>query len=435
MPRTSSEPLSYFCLISPASSHPLPPQHLVESSSGSPLGWRNSGFFIQTPYILLLTDKDLATIINSDVIDLLEIEVLTMHGDGTVFKRGNVWWMQFSHKGRVKQISAKTTSKDEAKARLKHMVRKIRGENGDGFFASLLPGQATVGEIVADLFEYYSVVRHKLKFCKDSRRRWELHMKAIFDNAIADSVTNVDLRDYRKMRTQEEGASPTTVNREIQVLSAAYDYARKQDSPKVFRSPFFEWSPEHNARQVFIPLDVEEKIKAAAAKRGIASRAWVELGFRYGWRDGEVRSLTPANINLAENTLRIATSKNGLPREVPIDDDGLRVLLTALVTGKAPNERLFTFSRDREWKSICQLAGVHNRRKGGYTYHDTRRSSARNKRAAGVSQTVTMDIMGWSTASMFKRYAITDRNDMLDAIRKEKLMRAEAAEAAKTQSN
>jgi integrase len=353
-----------------------------------------------------------------------------MHGDGTVFRRGNVWWMQFSHRGIVKQMSAKTAVKEEAKARLKRVVQKLRSESGDDFFAGLLPGRVVVAELISDLFEHYSVVRHKPDFLRASKRRWEIHLEPVFGNAIADTVESSDLRAYRIKRTEEEGASRTTVNRELQVLFAAYKYATKQDRPKVLRIPNFEWAPEDNARQVFIPLDVEERLKAAAAKRSVASRVWVELAFMYGWRDGEIRSLCPANINLAEGSIRIGTSKNGEPREGVIDDEGLKVLLTALIAGKAPNERLFTFGRDREWKHICNLAGVPYGRKRGYTYHDARRSSARNKRSAGVPSSVIMAMQGWKTAGMFRRYAITDRHDQVDALRKEKLMK-EAATAAK----
>jgi integrase len=352
-----------------------------------------------------------------------------MHGDGTVFKRGNVWWMQFSHDGRTKQMSAKTAVKEEAKAKLKLVVQKLRSDKGDDFFASLLPGRSTVGDIVKDLFEHYSVVRHKLTFLKASKRRWELHLEPIFGNALADTVESSDLRAYRIKRTEEEGASRTTVNREMQVLFAAYKYATKQDRPKVLRIPNFEWAPEENARQTFIPMDVEEKLKTAASKRSVAARVWVQMAFDYGWRDGEIRSLTPANINLVEDTIRIETSKNGEGREVPIIDDGLRVLLAALVAGKASNARLFTFGRDREWKHICELAGVPYGRKRGYTFHDARRSSAKNKRAAGVAASVIMSLQGWKTAAMFRRYAITDRSDHLDALRKEKLMKEEFAKA------
>jgi len=47
---------------------------------------------------------------------------------------------------------------------------------------------------------------------------------------------------------------------------------------------------------------------------------------------------------------------------------------------------------------------------------------ARNMRNEGVAEEVIMDIGGWKTASVFKRYSIVDSNDTAEAV-----MRVEAA--------
>jgi len=71
------------------------------------------------------------------------------------------------------------------------------------------------------------------------------------------------------------------------------------------------------------------------------------------------------------------------------------------------------------WKRLCKNAGVKSGKAEGYVIHDTRRTAARTKRAAGVSETVTCKIMGWKPGSkMFARYGIVDRADMAEALKR-----------------
>ena len=57
--------------------------------------------------------------------------------------------------------------------------------------------------------------------------------------------------------------------------------------------------------------------------------------------------------------------------------------------------------------------------------HDFRRSAARELRRAGVAESTIMDIGGWKTRSMFKRYAIKDTRDIKAALEKRGQARVE----------
>jgi integrase len=338
-----------------------------------------------------------------------------MQGDGCIFKRGKVYWVQYTQNGQTIRKSARTTVKEEAKNRLRLLVNKCRSD--ENFFDSLLPGRATISDLVADLFSFYKTVRQKQQFALESQRRWDKHLKAVFADMQADRLSASDLLDYRAAR-QEQGAAPATVNRELQVLKAALTYASEQTPPKVIRVPKFEWATEDNARQVFVDKDAEAKLKEAAAKRSLACSVWIEMAFLYGWRLGELMRLRASNINLVDGTIRLDRTKNNDPREVPITAS-LRPLLSALLINLG-SERLFSFHPTCEWPRLCREAGLPYGKKGGLTFHDIRRSSARNKRAAGVDTSVIMQIQGWRSAAMFRRYAIVSSGDMMAALEKEK---------------
>ncbi|HEU5401902.1 MAG TPA: hypothetical protein VFU86_11125 [Terriglobales bacterium] len=67
--------------------------------------------------------------------------------------------------------------------------------------------------------------------------------------------------------------------------------------------------------------------------------------------------------------------------------------------------------------------------------HDARRSSARNKSAAGVATRVIMQMQGWTTEAMFRRYAIVDQNDLRRALIMEEAQRAENQQKAQQLQN
>src|SRR5450755_3223120 len=63
--------------------------------------------------------------------------------------------------------------------------------------------------------------------------------------------------------------------------------------------------------------------------------------------------------------------------------------------------------------------GSSKRKYRGLMVHDMRRSGAKALRRAGVPESVIMEIGGWKTESVFRRYAIvsaTDRRDAMDKL-------------------
>jgi integrase len=238
-------------------------------------------------------------------------------------------------------------------------------------------------------------------------------LAASFGSLSASELTTDQAQQYRIKRTRE-GAMPATINREMHIIRRAYKIALRNTPPKVTAVPYLGFVHEDNARKSFITAEQLEKIKTAANHHSLWARTLVEMAYIFGWRLSEMLGLRVRNINLVEGTVRLETSKNGDAREVPMTD-GLRALVAQLVRDKNSDEHLFVSHSQFKaaWKTIKTTAGVEVE-----YFHDYRRTSARSKRAAGIDEGTIMEIQGWKTAAMFRRYAIVDLENKRQALRK-----------------
>ena len=55
---------------------------------------------------------------------------------------------------------------------------------------------------------------------------------------------------------------------------------------------------------------------------------------------------------------------------------------------------------------------------GGRLIHDLRRTAARDYRRAGLAESDIMELCGWETREMFRRYAIKDERALASAVAK-----------------
>jgi integrase len=245
---------------------------------------------------------------------------------------------------------------------------------------------------------------------------------------------------------QQERASNATINREVAALKRMFRLGQQSTPAKVIRMPYFPHLRENNVRKGFLE---DSQYLALVKGADLWFRTLVECGRTFGWRVSELVGMKVNQVDLMQRVIRLApgTTKNSEGREVFMTD-ALHLLLTACVQGKGPEDAVFTRpngvpvrSFREAWERACCKAGVgqfncadcnalslsgnncpqcsgDRMKYTGLIFHDLRRTAARNLRRAGISETVIMKIGGWRTRSVFERYAIVSRGDMVDAMQK-----------------
>jgi integrase len=350
-----------------------------------------------------------------------------MRGDGSIYRRGNIWWIKFYRDGKQVFMSCKGLTEDQARIKLRRELRK-----SDEEFVEPRTKRVTIADLMENLFTHYEA-NGLDTYRKMAKAKWETYLKAEFERVKAHTFGTEHQLRYRNKRLKEDAAN-ATINREFQILRRAFTLGLEHEPPLVKRVPKFKITKEENARQGFVTTAQMEALKAAALKEGFDYRVLLEMAHLLGWRKGELLNLHVANVRLADNSIRLEAdeTKNGRGRDVPLSQS-LRTLLEPLVLGRKSEDKLFKFVDIRKaWARITKAAGCPE-----ILFHDLRRTSARSKRAAGVDSSVIMEMQGWLTDAVFRRYAIVATDDKIDALAKqeayEKQVQAEAAALAKKQ--
>jgi integrase len=255
----------------------------------------------------------------------------------------------------------------------------------------------------------------------DLEKRWK-HLEAVFGADRARQVTTARLRRYVAERIAAK-AAPATVQRELACLRRMFRLGFQAE--KVARVPHFPSIRVDNVRKGFFE---RAEFDALLAELPEHLRPPAILGYWLGWRRGEVLALEWRQIDLEAGEIRLdpGTTKNKdgrvayLPQEAL---DGLRQWRSKTSEIERREGRIIDAVchrggkpiRDfyRAWRDACDRAGVP-----GKTYHDFRRTAARNYVRAGVPERVAQAVLGHKTRSIFDRYNVVAEGDLREAAKR-----------------
>ena len=308
------------------------------------------------------------------------------------------------------------TTLEEAEARLFEIdLSKKRGLTVDS-----KPHTVRFEELAAAVVNHYIANDHRST--DDIEARYRVHLLPVFGKRKAIAITTSNINAYIAHRKRQKAATGT-INRELEALKRAFNLGLK--SGTVASKPYIPMLREDNVRQGFFTREeVDRLILHMPADLG----RMVLFGFLTGWRLGEIQRLEWSNVDFGAREIRleVGTTKNRGGRLFPFTTE-LQAILKA---ERKPFGRVFRQGAFKKtWATACDKAGLpcvvtpygkHGGKKikALRTFHDLRRSAAREMSRAGVPERVIMELMGWKTRSVFDRYRIVSESDLREAVKK-----------------
>lgn len=224
---------------------------------------------------------------------------------------------------------------------------------------------------------------------------------ALKDGSLQKTIRERNPKDKRAV----SAARNATVNRVLALLRRMMNIARKDGLVSVV--PYFPMLKE-DVRTGFVePPEFKKLLKH------LARHLHPLMIFLYttGARVGMATQITWDMVSTDCRVLHI-------PAEICKNREPLTLALTSELVAllrkhfrKSGTQVFDATNLRREWERATAAAKMPE-----LLIHDLRRSGARNLRSSGVAETVIMQIGGWKTANVFRRYAIVAEDDISKAM-------------------
>ncbi|MCX5814014.1 MAG: site-specific integrase [Proteobacteria bacterium] len=319
-----------------------------------------------------------------------------------LFKRGQTWWISFSHNGKQVRHSTETNDKKLAEK----IYHKIMTEVNEGKWFEKLPGTTMVFEDLMTKYMREHSSKNKTPKSHVRDRSLSNHLIEHFGGLTLTQIVPSIISEYKNKRL-EEGAAPKTVVNELVLLGHAFKMAVNEwelihDNPvkKVSR-------PEvNNTMDRWLTHEEEAKLLAESP---VWLKEIIVLAVNTGLRQGEILSLKWSQIDIFRKTLYISEQKNKEKDTLPLNRNAMEILKTRMRIRQLDNNYVFFNGQGnkidarnllRTFYRVCKNAKIENLR-----FHDLRHTFATRLVQTGVDLYTVQKLGRWKDISMIKRYA------------------------------
>jgi integrase len=327
-----------------------------------------------------------------------------VRGEGHLFLRKSVYWLELNWKGVRTRKSLETTDRETALIKRDVAVAAIRAGELPKMFEPISC------QTMFDSWMLSVETNCKPRTVEDYRGRWDAHLKSAFGGLTATQVDRDRVVAYLNRR-MKEGAGLCTRNREQRVLMMLFGHNKSKIPADRFPEfPKLQSERAHVRKGRLSDEDFEKLRKRLDDPKEFWLKAFLTMTFKYGFRKGELLQATCGYFDpkAAQFTLPAFTTKNKQSRVVDLDPDGeIYRMLTQLTEGRAANAPLFTRNgravRDFRGEWARQTAGMKggSGKNGAVTIHDLRRSAITAMSEKGITAAQAGTHL---TADVFSRY-------------------------------
>jgi len=338
-------------------------------------------------------------------------------GTGRVWQIGEVWYIQYYVNGRQVRKSSGSTSETFAKK----LLQKRLGEAAAGIHRDLR--RLKYEDLRRGFFDDYETKKRKSlrRSKKTGKPRLDsvTRLDAFFAGYRATAIDTDAMVEFTKQQ-QAAGKADSTTNRSLAALRRMFHLAK--EGKKIREMPHFPMLKEPSPRKGVLQQESYSLLLAALPDY---LQPVLAIGYHTGMRLGEIQGLRWGQVDFLNRIIRLnaGETKNDEAREIPISDE-LYAMLEARHLKRVAGCPFVCHRNGRPvgdfrrvWYDRCSKLGLghleeQGRRRATYRgliFHDLRRTFVTDAEYAGAPRHEVMKVTGHKTESVYKRYAIDNR--------------------------
>ncbi len=332
-------------------------------------------------------------------------------------------WVRVKYKdesGQEKVIQRKVETRTEGRLVIKKLLRQIEDHG-----TKIIDGERLTFTKLADIYRerklqpptYKGDTKVSGLRSYESLRRRLATLTTHFGNKRIRNITHADLEKFKLTRLKDKNKrrpddelKVATVNRELQLLRAVFNFSKRQGW--LTRNPFEQGESlislaQETKRDRILTREEEEKLLAACTGRRAHLKAILICALDTALRRNEILQLRWNDVDLAGRLIVVRASTTKTMRERTVG-------LTDRLTGEL--QRLYELAPDdpeclvfgytdfkRSFEKACEEAGLN-----GFRFHDCRHVGTTRMIQSGMPPAEVMKITGHSQIATFLRYVNTD---------------------------
>lgn len=316
----------------------------------------------------------------------------------SIYQKGKNWYIDYYFKGRRKRKKI-GPSKKLAEQVLKDVHVKLAKSE----FLGIHEEKKLLFKDYAEQYKEYSKTVKAPSSVTRDKEIITKHLAPALEDQYLFQIALDDVEHYRAKRLKDD-ASPSTINKEVNLLKAMLNRAVEWKYLKANPLQGFRQLKEPPGRLRYLnPEEFQNLITACSSDAGLL--AVVQLALYTGMRRGEILNLKWENIDLQKRLVLLEKTKTNERRIIPINDTLAEVLKNIprseeskdtdiVFPGLSGNMLSMAFRR------ACGKAKITN-----FRFHDLRHTFASHLTMAGYNQRTIQHLLGHKDPRMTVRYA------------------------------